>query len=99
MALAVEIDLRSVKSRRRAVLIRQIQDQRRGVHYRRWEQVTCAPDRTFERKLTATTTVQWVYSRVSSASLQKTGVFLVSVGDFREFSAQRVRLPVSRDFR
>src|SRR5438067_1063953 len=42
-----------------------------------------------ERNLAATTTAQWVYSSVSSASLQKTGVFLDSVGDFREFSAQR----------
>ena len=33
----------------------------------------------------------WVYSMVSSASLQKTGVFLDLAGDFREFLAQKVR--------
>jgi hypothetical protein len=51
-----------------------------------------------ERKLTATSTAQWVYSRASSTSLQKTGVFLDLVGDFRDFSAEKVRTPVSGDF-
>jgi hypothetical protein len=31
---------------------------------------------------------QWLYSRVSSASLQKMGVFFESDGDFRDFSAE-----------
>jgi hypothetical protein len=37
---------------------------------------------------------QWFYSFVSKASLQKTGVFAIAAGDFREFSAQKVR-PIS----
>src|ERR1700681_4548138 len=48
-------------------------------------------------KCTAAPTTQWVYSRVSRASLQKTGVFLDSAGDFWEFSTQKVRTSVSRD--
>src|ERR1700738_3254958 len=47
---------------------------------------------------TAAPTTQWVYSRVSRASLQKTGVFLDSAGDFWEFSTQKVRTSVSRDY-
>src|ERR1700736_3600553 len=43
-------------------------------------------------------TMQWIYSRVSRASLQKTGVFLDSAGDFWEFSTQKVRTSVSRDY-
>ncbi len=42
-----------------------------------------------ERKRTATSTMQCVYSRVSKASLQKTGVFLNSAGDFWEFSPKK----------
>jgi hypothetical protein len=42
--------------------------------------------------------MQWVYSRVSRASLQKTGVFLDSAGDFWEFSPQKVRTSVSRNY-
>jgi hypothetical protein len=38
-----------------------------------------------ERKLTATPSTQWIYSSVSKPSLQKTGVFLDSAGDFRKF--------------
>jgi len=49
-------------------------------------------------KCTAAPTTQWVYSRVSRASLQKTGVFLDSAGDFWEFSTQKVRTSVSRDY-
>ena len=51
-----------------------------------------------ERKLTATSSMQCVYSSVSKASLRKTGVLLNSAGDFREFSAEKVRTPVSGDF-
>ena len=36
-------------------------------------------------KLNATTSAQWTYSSVSKAGLHKTGVFLDSAGDFREF--------------
>src|ERR1700738_1896541 len=49
-------------------------------------------------KCTAAPTTQWVYSRVSRASLQKTGVFVDSAGDFWEFSTQKVRTSVSRDY-
>jgi hypothetical protein len=42
-----------------------------------------------ERKLTATSTMQCIYSSVSKASLQKTGVLLNSAGDFREFSPKK----------
>jgi hypothetical protein len=42
-------------------------------------------DRSERRKFTATPGTQWTYSLVSKASLQKTGVFLDSAGDFREF--------------
>jgi hypothetical protein len=48
-----------------------------------------------ERKLTATSSM---HSSVSKASLRKTGVLLNSAGDFREFSAEKVRTPVSGDF-
>src|ERR1700738_2019705 len=47
---------------------------------------------------TAAPTTQWVYCRVSRASLQKTGVFLDSAGDFWEFSTQKVRTSVSKDY-
>ena len=50
-------------------------------------------------KGTATPSTQCIYSSVSEASLQKTGVFLNSAGDFWEFPAQKVRLSVSRDNR
>jgi hypothetical protein len=42
--------------------------------------------------------MQCIYSSVSKASLQKTGVLLDSAGDFWEFSAQKVRTSVSRDY-
>src|SRR5450432_2302984 len=49
-------------------------------------------------KLTAKSSTQWSYSSVSRASLQKTGVFLDSAGDFREFLAPEVRTWVSGDY-
>src|SRR5882757_9767461 len=49
-------------------------------------------------KCTAAPSTQWIYSSVSEASLQKTGVFLDSAGDFWEFSTQKVRTSVSRDY-
>src|SRR6202048_618059 len=49
-------------------------------------------------KCPAAPTTQWVYSRVSRVSLQKTGVFVDSAGDFWEFSTQKVRTSVSRDY-
>jgi len=48
-------------------------------------------------KCTAAPRTQWIYSLVSKASLQKTGVFLNSAGDFWEFSGRKFRSPVSRD--
>jgi hypothetical protein len=57
-----------------------------------------APVETLRRKRTATSITQCIYSSVSKASLQKTGVLLNSAGDFREFSAQKVRTSVSRDY-
>src|SRR5665213_1315048 len=68
----------------------------RHVHCRRWQQVTCAPVEALRRKHTATSTTQWIYSRVSRASLRKTGVFLDSAGDFWDSSAEKVRAPVYR---
>ena len=59
---------------------------------------TCALGDTLRRKRTATSITQCIYSSVSRASLQKTGVFLDSAGDFWEFSAQKVRTSVSRDY-
>jgi hypothetical protein len=50
-----------------------------------------APVGTLRRKRTATSTMQCIYSGVSKASLQKTGVLLNSAGDFREFLAEKVR--------
>jgi hypothetical protein len=50
------------------------------------------------RRRTATSITQCIYSSVSRASLQKTGIFLDSAGDFWEFSAQKVRTSVSRDY-
>ena len=55
-----------------------------------------------ERKLTATSSMQCVYSSVSKASLQKTGVFgisLKSAGDFREFSPKKFENGATGDFR
>src|ERR1700694_1904844 len=49
-------------------------------------------------KCTAAPSTQWIYSSASEASLQKTGVFLDSAGDFWEFSAQKVRTSLSRDY-
>jgi hypothetical protein len=51
-----------------------------------------------ERKLTATSTMQCIYSSVSKASLQKTGVLLNSAGDFREFSPKKFENGATRDF-
>jgi hypothetical protein len=57
-------------------------------------------ERAFVPKVSpASPGTQWIYSSVSEASLQKTGVFLNSAGDFWEFWVQTVRLPVSRDNR
>ena len=46
----------------------------------------------------AAPTMQWIYSMASRASLQKTGVFSDSAGDFWEFSTQKVRKSASRDY-
>ena len=51
-----------------------------------------------ERKVTATSTTQCIYSSVSKASLQKTGVLLNSAGDFREFSPKKFENGATRDF-
>jgi hypothetical protein len=57
-------------------------------------------DKTGQRlKRTAISTTQWIHSKVSRTSLQKTGVFLDSAGDFWDFSVQKVRTPVSRNYR
>jgi 3-oxoacyl-[acyl-carrier protein] reductase len=63
----------------------------------RSQQVTCAPVRT-SRESSLPRVPRSGSSRVSSTSLQKTGVFLDLVGDFRDFSAEKVRTPVSGDF-
>jgi hypothetical protein len=47
----------------------------------------------------ASPSTQWIYSSVSKTSLQKTGVFLDSARDFREFLAEKVQTPVSGDSR
>src|SRR4030088_1509115 len=51
-----------------------------------------------ERKRTATSTTQCIYSSVSKASLQKTGVLLNSAGDFRELSPKKFENGATRDF-
>jgi hypothetical protein len=43
-------------------------------------------------------TMQCIYSRVSKASLQKTGVLLNSAGDFREFSPKKFEKGATGDF-
>jgi hypothetical protein len=53
-----------------------------------------ADERTHSNAVPGT---QWIYSSVSKASLQKTGVFLNSAAGFWESSAQKVRTSVSRD--
>ena len=52
----------------------------------------------FPNPATGASTRQCTYSSVSKASLQKTGVFLDSTGDFWESSTQEVRTSVSRDY-
>ena len=47
------------------------------------------PVETLRRKRTATSTMQCIYSSVSKASDQKTGVLLNLAGDFREFSTKK----------
>jgi hypothetical protein len=47
---------------------------------------------------TAASTVQCIYSSVSKASLQKTGVLLNSAGDFREFSPKKFENGAVGDF-
>jgi hypothetical protein len=42
--------------------------------------------------------MQWIYSSVSKASLQKTGVLLNSAGDFREFSPKKFENGATGDF-
>ena len=49
-------------------------------------------------KVTATTTMQCIYSSVSKASLQKTGVLLNSAGDFRDFSPKKFENGATGDF-
>jgi hypothetical protein len=44
-----------------------------------------------EAKAHCEVTTQCIYSSVSKASLQKTGVLLNSAGDFWEFSPEKVR--------
>jgi hypothetical protein len=51
-----------------------------------------------ERKRTATSTMQCIYSSVSKASLQKTGILLNSAGDFREFSPKKFENGATGDF-
>ena len=51
-----------------------------------------------ERNRTATSTMQCIYSSVSKASLQKTGILLNSAGDFREFSPKKFENGASGDF-
>src|SRR6266436_3748350 len=51
-----------------------------------------------ERKRTAMSTMQCIYSSVSKASLQKTGILLNSAGDFREFSPKRFEKGAAGDF-
>src|ERR1700736_4619767 len=70
----------------------------RLVHCRRWQQVTCAPVEALRQKRTATSTMQCIYSGVSKASLQKTGVLLNSAGDFREFSPKKFENGGTGDF-
>ena len=53
---------------------------------------------SIERKRTATSTMQCIYSSVSKASLQKTGVLLNSAGDFREFSPKKFENGATGDF-
>src|SRR6202166_1464080 len=48
--------------------------------------------------VTASPTMQCIYSRVSKASLQKTGVLLNSAGDFREFSPKKFENGGTGDF-
>jgi hypothetical protein len=57
-----------------------------------------APVETLRRKRTATSTMQCIYSSVSKASLQKTGVLLNSAGDFREFSPKKFENGATGDF-
>jgi hypothetical protein len=42
--------------------------------------------------------MQCIYSRVSKAGLQKTGVLLKSAGDFREFSPKKFENGATEDF-
>src|ERR1700693_4305274 len=49
--------------------------------------------------VTASPTMQCIYSRVSKASLPKTGVLLNSAGDFREFSPKKFKNGAAGDFR
>jgi hypothetical protein len=47
---------------------------------------------------TASATMQCIYSSVSKASLQKTGVLLNSAGDFRQFSSKKFENGATGDF-
>jgi len=49
-------------------------------------------------KCIAATTMQCIYSSVSKASLQKTGILLNSAGDFREFSPKKFENGATGDF-
>src|SRR3984893_10261991 len=50
------------------------------------------------RSRTAAPTIQCIYSSVSKANLQKTGVLLNSAGDFREFSPKKFKNGATGDF-
>jgi hypothetical protein len=49
-------------------------------------------------KCSAAPTMQWIYSSVSKASLQKTGVLLNTAGAFREFSPKKSKMAQTETF-
>jgi hypothetical protein len=51
-----------------------------------------------ERKRTATSTMQCIYSGVSKVSLKRTGILLNSAGDFGEFSPKKFENGATGDF-
>jgi hypothetical protein len=53
---------------------------------------------TLRSRCTATSIMQGIYSSVSEASLQKTGVLLNSAGDFWEFSLRKSKNGATGDF-